>query len=74
MRDEFCELVVPEDEKYKYNHGGPYLPNFVPNALMSHCMVPLEDYKEHNRAWLTFPGPVKEYASDVDLWEVFPAF
>ena len=49
VKDEFCEIVVPEDEKYKYNHGGPYLPNFVLNALMSHCMVPLEDYEEHNR-------------------------
>ena len=55
MRDEFCHIVAPEDEKYKYNHGGPYLPNFVPKVLMSHCMVPLEDYEEHNRAWLALP-------------------
>ena len=74
MKDEFCEIVVPEDEKNKYNHGGPYLPNFVLNALMRHCMVPLEDYEEHNREWLALPGPMKEYSPDVDLWEIFTAF
>lgn len=74
FQDELCELVAQEFDNFKYNSGGPYLPNYVPEALMRHVLVPLEDFEAHNRAWLSLPGPVKNYASDADLYEICPAF
>ena len=74
LKCEFVELVCEESEGKKYNHGGPYLPPFVPRVLMSSVFVPLEDHLEHNRDWLTLPGPVRGFDPDLDLMQQCPAF
>ena len=71
---EFVELVCDETEDKKFDHGGPYLPQFVPRLLMSSVFVPLENHLEHNRDWLTLPGPVQGFDQDLDLMQRCPAF
>lgn len=74
FKSEFVEHVCEETEELKYNHGGPYLPSFVPGALMSSVFVPLEDHLEHNQEWLTLPGPVCGFDGDLNLMPLCPAF
>lgn len=71
---EFVELVCEEAEGKKYSHGGSYLASFVPRVLMSSVFVPLEDHLEHNRDWLTLPGPVVSFDRDLDLMQQCSAF
>lgn len=74
FQSEFVELVCEENDENRYNHGGPYLPSFVPEVMMSHNFMPFKEYLDHHREWLKIPGPVLGRDRNLDLYEECPKF
>ena len=64
---EFVELVTNEGE-IEIQNGGPFLPRFVPEALLKVGLVPFDDYRAFLQKWFALPIRVLDLPADFDLF------